>query len=123
MIGALLRRIAAGESLDREEAQKLALAFMDGEATDSQIGAALMGMALRGETSDEIAGMASAMRERCLRVTSTRRLLVDNAGTGGDGASTFNISTAAAFVIAAAGVPVAKHGRGHGDYCRNAAGF
>jgi anthranilate phosphoribosyltransferase len=110
VIVALLGRIAAGERLSREEAAGLAECFLEGEASDAQIGAALMGMAVRGETSDELAGLAIGMRRRALSVATRHERFIDTAGTGGDGAGTFNISTAAAFVIAAAGLPVAKHG-------------
>jgi anthranilate phosphoribosyltransferase len=82
---------------------------MDGEATPAQLAALLMGLRMRGETADELAGFASAMRERVLRVEAPPGS-IDTCGTGGDGSGTFNISTTAALVVAAAGVPVAKHG-------------
>lgn len=110
MIVAILRRLAAGERLTRDEAEALAASFMEGEATDAQIGAALMLLAVRGETAEELAGLALAMRRRAVRIETRHARVVDTAGTGGDGANTFNISTAAAFVIAAADLPVAKHG-------------
>jgi anthranilate phosphoribosyltransferase len=83
---------------------------MRGEATPAQIGGLLVALRLKGETPDEIAGCAEAMREHVLPVRPTREDLVDVVGTGGDGANTFNISTAAALVAAAAGAAVAKHG-------------
>jgi len=83
---------------------------MAGEATPAQIGAFLVALRMKGETADEIAGCAEAMREHVLVVRPARTDLVDTAGTGGDGARTFNISTAAALVAAAAGAGVAKHG-------------
>src|SRR3989449_3097937 len=84
--------------------------IMRGEATPGQIGGFLIALRLKGETADEIAGCAEAMREHVLAVRPRRGDLVDTAGTGGDGANTFNISTAAALVAAAAGAGVAKHG-------------
>ena len=83
---------------------------MSGGATPAQIGGFLVALRLKGETADEIAGCAEAMREHVLHVRPQRRDLVDIVGTGGDGANTFNISTAAALVAAAAGAGVAKHG-------------
>src|SRR6201986_195284 len=84
--------------------------IMAGEATPAQIGGFLVALRLKGETADEIAGCAEAMRAHVLPVKANRDDLVDTAGTGGDGGKTFNISTAAALVAAAAGAGVAKHG-------------
>ena len=83
-------------------------AIMDGAATPAQIGALLAALAVRGETEDEVVGFARTMRARALPLRS--RGAVDTCGTGGDGAGTFNISTVASLVVAACGVPVAKHG-------------
>jgi anthranilate phosphoribosyltransferase len=110
MIGPLLARLAAGEHLHREQAMELAELLVAGEVSDAQIGAALMGLAANGASAEELAGLATALRARAMRVTTRHQVFIDTAGTGGDGANTFNISTAAAFVIAAAGLPVAKHG-------------
>ncbi|MCA1817542.1 MAG: anthranilate phosphoribosyltransferase [Acidobacteria bacterium] len=107
---ALLPRLMRGENLARAEAASLLDALLDGAATDAQIGAALVALAVKGETVEELAGMAEAMRARAARVPSRHALLVDTAGTGSSVAKTFNVSTAAAFVIAGAGVAVAKHG-------------
>jgi anthranilate phosphoribosyltransferase len=99
-----------GEDLDRAEATALLDALLDGEATDAQIAAALVALAVKGETVEELAGMAQAMRSRCLRINSRHERFIDTAGTGSSHAKTFNVSTAAAFVIAGAGLAVAKHG-------------
>lgn len=103
-------RLMRGENLKREEAARLLDALLDGEATDAQIGAALVALAVKGETVEELAGLASAMRARSRRLSCTHGCFVDTAGTGSSAAKTFNVSTAAAFVIAGAGLPVAKHG-------------
>ena len=107
---AFLLRLMRGENLRREEAAALLDALLDGEASDAQIGAALVALAVKGETVEELAGMASAMRARAVRVESRHERFIDTAGTGSSAAKTFNVSTAAAFVIAGAGLPVAKHG-------------
>jgi anthranilate phosphoribosyltransferase len=105
-----LARLLDGHDLSRGDARTVMNEIMGGEATPAQIGGFLVALRLKGETSDEIAGCAEAMREHVLAVRPTRDDLVDTAGTGGDGASTINISTAAALVAAAAGAGVAKHG-------------
>lgn len=93
-----------------EEMITVMRAIMTGEATDAQIGALLMGLRMKGETVDEIVGAASVMRELAEKVEVPTEFLVDTCGTGGDGANIFNVSTASAFVVAAAGGRVAKHG-------------
>ena len=105
-----LRRLLDGESLSRAQAREVMGSVMRGEATPAQIGGFLVALRLKGETADEIAGCAEAMREHMIGVSPVRQDLVDTAGTGGDGGQTFNISTAAALVAAAAGAGVAKHG-------------
>jgi anthranilate phosphoribosyltransferase len=105
-----LARLLEGRDLSQDEARRVMNAIMDGEATPAQMGGFLVALRLKGETPDEIAGCAEAMREHVLAVRPAREDLVDTAGTGGDGARTFNISTAAALVAAAAGAGVAKHG-------------
>jgi anthranilate phosphoribosyltransferase len=105
-----LARLLEGASLERAEAREVMGAIMRGEATPAQIGAFLVALRAKGETADEIAGCAEAMREHVVAVRPQRDDLVDTAGTGGDGAHTLNISTAAALVAAAAGAGVAKHG-------------
>jgi anthranilate phosphoribosyltransferase len=110
MIQAALAELLEGRHLSREQAREVMDQIMRGEATQAQIGGFLIAMRLNGETADEIAGCAEAMREHVLPVRPQRADLVDTCGTGGDGASTINISTAAAIVAAAAGAGVAKHG-------------
>ena len=110
MIGAAIKRIVAGESLTREEMHDVFSQVMDGQATDVQKSALLVALKMKGETADEIAGAAMAMRERVTPLQTNRRTLVDTCGTGGDGRGTFNISTVAAIVAASAGATVAKHG-------------
>ena len=108
-VRAALASIVEGGSLSIDEARLAMGAVMDGEATPAQLAALLMGLRMRGETVDELAGFALAMRERVLAVDAPDGT-IDVVGTGGDGSGTFNISTAAALVVAAAGIPVAKHG-------------
>jgi anthranilate phosphoribosyltransferase len=105
-----LARLLDGHDLTRDEARAVMNEVMEGEATEAQIGGLLVALRLKGETADEIAGCAEAMRAHALAVKPKRDDLVDTAGTGGDGARTINISTAAALVAAAAGAGVAKHG-------------
>lgn len=104
-----LGRVAAGGTLSESEAASVFEIMMSGEATAAQIGALLMGMRLRGETVTEIAGGVRVMRAKALNIDAPEGA-IDTVGTGGDAAGTYNVSTAAAFVVAATGVPVAKHG-------------
>jgi anthranilate phosphoribosyltransferase len=105
-----LSRLLRSDDLTRDEAACLLNGLLDDEATDAQIAAVLVALAAKGETVDELAGMASALRSRAVRINAAYHCFIDTAGTGSSAAKTFNISTAAAFVIAAAGLPVAKHG-------------
>lgn len=105
-----LLKLTSGQTLDREEAAQAMTAIMDGVTTPAQIGALLAALRVKGETVEEITGFARVMRERSLQVHTQRQPLLDTCGTGGDTVKTFNISTAAAFVAAASGVAVAKHG-------------
>lgn len=104
-----LNRLAARQDLTGEEMRSVMTTIMSGEATPSQIGAFLMGMRVKGETAGEIAAAVSILREKMVRVDAPEHA-IDIVGTGGDGAETLNISTAACFVVAATGTPVAKHG-------------
>lgn len=106
----LLQRLIRGENLNRLESARLLDEMLSGAATDSQIAAALVALAGKGETVEELAGMALAMRRHSVKINSKHTDFIDTAGTGSSRAKTFNVSTAAAFVIAGAGLPVAKHG-------------
>jgi anthranilate phosphoribosyltransferase len=108
-VRAALAAVVDGRSLELDEARLAMGAVMDGEATPAQLAALLVALRMRGETVEELAGFASAMRERVLRVEAPEGT-VDVVGTGGDGSGTFNISTAAALLVASTGVHVAKHG-------------
>jgi anthranilate phosphoribosyltransferase len=114
MVNSILRhslaRLLNREDLAREEAAALLEAMLADDATDAQIAAALVALAAKGETVAELAGMASVLRARAVRVSSCHAAFIDTAGTGSSRAKTFNVSTAAAFVIAGAGLAVAKHG-------------
>jgi anthranilate phosphoribosyltransferase len=105
-----LQTVLEGRDLSRGEAREVMGEIMGGEATPAQIGGFLVALRAKGETADEIAGCAEAMRAHVLEVRPSRDDVVDVVGTGGDGARTFNISTTAAIVAAAAGAGVAKHG-------------
>lgn len=106
----LTLRLMRGENLSRPEAANFLGCLLNPIATDAQIAAALTSLAVKGESFDELAGIAEAMRNRALPLRSRHRRFIDTAGTGSSAAKTFNVSTAAAFVIAGAGLPVAKHG-------------
>jgi anthranilate phosphoribosyltransferase len=108
-VRAALSSVVDGHTLTLDEARDAMGSVMDGEATPALLAALLVALRMRGETVDELAGFATAMRERVLRVDAPAGS-IDTCGTGGDGSGTFNISTTAALVVAAAGVPVAKHG-------------
>ena len=105
-----LVRVTAGESLTREETEELFGQLMDGQVSETLKAALLVALRMKGEAVPEISGAAAAMRRRAISIPHTRGDVVDTCGTGGDGRGTFNISTAAALVAAAAGAPVAKHG-------------
>jgi anthranilate phosphoribosyltransferase len=107
---ALLRRVIGGGDLTADEAADAIGAFVDEEISAVQAAALLVALAAKGEKFEEVVGAARAMRQRVLRVDHGLPMVMDVVGTGGDGAGTINISTCAAFVVAGAGVPVAKHG-------------
>lgn len=110
MIKDALAKLADRNDLSEKEAEEVMSEIMDGAATSAQIAAYLMGLRQKGETVDEIAGSARAMRARAVRIQVGSSIVLDTCGTGGDGGHTFNISTTAAFVVAGAGLTVAKHG-------------
>jgi anthranilate phosphoribosyltransferase len=121
MIVEAIRSVVEGRSLSREQAFEVMDAIMSGQATDAQIAAFLTALRMKGETVEELIGFARVMREKVVPVRTRarvqtslsgtdREMLVDTCGTGGDATGTFNVSTATAFVVAGAGIPVAKHG-------------
>ena len=105
-----LPRLMRGEHVSRAQAAQLLDALLDGEATDAQISATLIALKSKGETVEELTGLAEGMRSRAVRINTSHSTFIDTAGTGSSCVKTFNVSTAAAFVIAGAGLPVAKHG-------------
>ena len=105
-----IARVAEGQDLSREDAADAMRHLMQGEGSPALIAGLLVALRMKGETVDEITGFASTMREMSTKVKTSKTPLVDTCGTGGDGSGTFNISTTSAFVVAGAGVAVAKHG-------------
>jgi len=105
-----LPRLMRGENLSATDASELLDALLNGEATDAQIAGTLIALKAKGETVEELAGLAAGMRRRAISINSSHQRFIDTAGTGSSCVKTFNVSTAAAFVIAGAGLPVAKHG-------------
>jgi len=110
VVAAAIGSVISGASLSEEDAYEVMAAVMDGDATDAQIASLVTAIRMKGESIDEIVGFARAMRERATPVRPRVSGVIDTCGTGGDGLSTFNISTTTAFVVAGAGVPIAKHG-------------
>ena len=111
MISETLKKLLARESLSFSESSATLEYLLSEDSTDSQIKELLLSLSAKGETADELAGFASVMRARSFRVTSTKHEnFIDTCGTGGSTTKTFNVSTAAAFIVSACGVPVAKHG-------------
>ncbi|MCW5199580.1 anthranilate phosphoribosyltransferase, partial [Desulfobulbus sp. F1] len=115
MIKEAIARIVTGQHLDEQQMTAVMQEIMSGQTTDAQIGSFITALRMKGETIDEIAGAVRVMREKATFVdtgvnTAAGEVLLDIVGTGGDGSGTFNVSTTSAFVIAGAGIPVAKHG-------------
>ena len=109
-LGSVISRLTGGENLSCDESADLVNCMLAGTATDGEIAAALVAWAKKGETVDELVGCATAMRTNALRINARYEQFLDTAGTGSSRAKTFNVSTAVAFVVAGAGIPVAKHG-------------
>ena len=105
-----LRQIVEGRNLDQNQMGRMIDEILSGNVTDAQVGAFMAALATKGETFEELAGAARAMRRKAQRIQVTAPVVVDTCGTGGDGLATFNISTTTAFVVAGAGITVAKHG-------------
>ncbi|MCE5280744.1 MAG: anthranilate phosphoribosyltransferase, partial [Deltaproteobacteria bacterium] len=110
MIREAIAQIVRGEDLREEQMMTVMTEVMEGAATPAQIAAFMTALRLKGETVDEVTGAARIMRQKATRIDARSSVIVDTCGTGGDGRNTFNISTTAAFVVAAAGLTVAKHG-------------
>jgi anthranilate phosphoribosyltransferase len=110
MIKDAIAKLIERQHLTEAEAEAVLLEIMEGQATPAQIAAYLTALRMKGETVDEITGSARAMRAKAARIRPTDPLVVDTCGTGGDGGTTFNVSTTVAFVVAGAGITVAKHG-------------
>jgi len=110
MIKDAIAKLVDRQPLTEAEAEAAMLEIMDGQATSAQIAAYLTALRMKGETVDEITGSARAMRAKAVRIRPADPLVVDTCGTGGDGGTTFNVSTTVAFVVAGAGITVAKHG-------------
>ncbi|MEO1783572.1 anthranilate phosphoribosyltransferase [Thermodesulfobium sp. 4217-1] len=110
VVKSILDKILSSEHLSEVEAKGLMDNMMDARVTQSQIGAILIGLRMKRETPDELTGFVKSMREHVRKIKTRHPIAVDTCGTGGDGLKTFNISTASAFVVAGAGIPVAKHG-------------
>lgn len=110
MITDEIKKVVERKDLTRDEAVTVMNDIMSGKTTDAQIAALITGLRMKGETIDEISGFAEVMRDKALSVRPKADMVIDTCGTGGDLSHTFNISTTTAFVVSAAGVPVAKHG-------------
>jgi anthranilate phosphoribosyltransferase len=106
----ILQQLSEGKSLSSDQINSASESLFTKEITDSEIAAFLIGLKMKGETAEEIAGITAALRARSLKFSKKIPGIMDNCGTGGDGVKSFNISTTSAFVIAGAGIPVAKHG-------------
>ncbi len=121
MIKEMIGKIVEGSDLSIEESKAVMKEIMEGNATEVQIGSFITALRMKGETVDEITGCVSVMREKATPINVGNNIVVDTCGTGGDAKCTFNISTAAAFVVAGTGLKVAKHGnRASSSHCGSA---
>ena len=121
MLKDFLAQVVSGQNLGREEAKQAMHIIMSGQASEAQIGAFLTALRIKGETSIEVTGFAETMRNHAIRIQCSSKQVIDTCGTGGDKKGTFNISTTVAFVLAGAGLTVAKHGnRGVSSSCGSA---
>ena len=105
-----LNKIITGQNLDQESSASMLMDIFSGNITEAQIGAFMAALATKGETFEELAGAARAMRRKAIRIQTLSKKVIDIVGTGGDASGSFNISTTTAMVVAGAGVTVAKHG-------------
>ena len=110
MIQDSIKQLISKKSLTKTQAQQVMNEIMSGEVTGSQFGAFVTSLMLKGETADEIAGLATSMREHSLKVSVNEKIILDTCGTGGDNSNTFNISTASGLILAGCGLKIAKHG-------------
>ena len=110
MIQDSIKQLISKKSLTKTQAQQVMNEIMSGEVTGSQFGAFVTSLMLKGETADEVAGLATSMREHSLKVSVNEKIILDTCGTGGDNSNTFNISTASGLILAGCGLKIAKHG-------------
>lgn len=121
MFSTYLEKVVGGNDLSELEMKETMLAIMDGKVSEGQIAGLLVGLRMKGESIEEITGAARALREKAISIKNTTELAIDTCGTGGDGANTFNISSTVAFVLAGAGLSVAKHGNRSVSSCSGSA--
>ena len=110
MIQDSIKQLISKKSLTKTQAQQVMNEIMSGEVTGSQFGAFVTSLMLKGETANEVAGLATSMREHSLKVSVSEKIILDTCGTGGDNSNTFNISTASGLILAGCGLKIAKHG-------------
>jgi len=121
MLSNYLEKVVGGNNLSEIEMKETMLTIMNGKASESQIAGLLVGLRMKGESIEEITGAARALREKAISIKNTNELAIDTCGTGGDGSNTFNISSTVGFVLAGAGLSVAKHGNRSVSSCSGSA--